>query len=205
MPTLALPFAHLNLRRNPFGEVTRAERAGLAVVDVREWVAHLAHPRRVIQFVGDHGRGKSTRLIALAAALPGARYVRVALDEHLDLPEGGVVVLDEAQKAPRRWLSRLFAGGRVVALASHGDHARELERAGYQVRTERVEGLELDTLRAVCERRIDWVRRGEGPTPRVGEATLRVLLARHRDDVRAIERDLYRCFQALEGPPDVVV
>ena len=67
MPTLNLPFAHLNLRFNPFGEATPEERAKLAVVDIERFAQRLCAPGFAVQFIGEHGRGKSTHLLALHA------------------------------------------------------------------------------------------------------------------------------------------
>ena len=61
-----LAFAHLNLRRNPFGEPLRAERGELAVADrsmLEEWVERLQRPGFAVQFLGGCGRGKTTHLL----------------------------------------------------------------------------------------------------------------------------------------------
>ena len=72
-----LPFAHLNLRRNPFGEVAREERPALVVADLEPLLAEIADPGRAVQIIGDSGRGKTSLLLALGARLPDACYVRV--------------------------------------------------------------------------------------------------------------------------------
>ena len=76
----SLPFAHLNLRRNPFGEFSVEERAQLAVVDLEPAIAHLssdvANGRgAVVQVLGEKGFGKTTHLLALYSRHPGASYV----------------------------------------------------------------------------------------------------------------------------------
>ncbi len=66
------PFARFHLYRNPFGELTRQERAELAVVDLQPLVQWLNAPTRkgqVLQFVGPCGHGKSTHLLALGREL----------------------------------------------------------------------------------------------------------------------------------------
>jgi len=67
---IALPFAHLNLRRNPFGELDLSQRAALAVVDVDRFVRRLAQPGYAVQFTGDRGRGKTTHLLAILRHFP---------------------------------------------------------------------------------------------------------------------------------------
>ncbi len=169
---MRLPFAHLNLRRNPFGELDESERAALAVVDVDAVAARLRAGARV-QFVGDHGRGKTTHLLALRARLPEARYCR--RDRGQPLPDAPIVLVDEADAVPRR----------ACALGVH-------------VPFEGVETISLPPLTsarlaAICERRIEHVRRGPGAVPRVGNVD--ELIARFRDDLRAIEGHLYEVFQ----------
>ncbi len=63
------PFARLQLFRNPFGELTVAERAELAVIDTERYLQWLTHsPRAALQVIGPCGHGKSTHLRALQAA-----------------------------------------------------------------------------------------------------------------------------------------
>jgi len=59
------PYLRWNLLRNPFGELTRQERAELAVVDVAIYLAELQAGRTALHFLGDQGRGKSTHLLAI--------------------------------------------------------------------------------------------------------------------------------------------
>lgn len=201
MPALSLPFAHLNLRRNPFGEPTREERAALAITSV----AALRNGE-IVQFVGPSGRGKTTHLLALSHFHAGAVYER--LDEgdvrprRAPLGGGAVYLLDEAQRAGSGELERIGACVRTIALGTHDDLGSRF--GGRPVRTVEVGGIDLETLARVVEARLRWARRGDSaPIPRVPAATLARLLARHGDDVRAIESDLYDAFQALEEPCDV--
>ena len=54
--TTSSPFARFNLRRNPFGELTREERAEVAIVDSLDvWLNWLSVPNRVLQFLGNCG------------------------------------------------------------------------------------------------------------------------------------------------------
>ena len=172
MTTLSLPFAHLNLRRNPFGELTVEERAALAVANVETLVPRLRAGAQV-QFVGAQGRGKTSHLLALKARLPEAHYVRC--DRDGPAPYAPILLLDEADRVPRG----------ACALAVH----RPLRG---------VEIIELPPLTparlaTIIERRIEHVRRNPGPVPRVMD--VEELIARFGDDVRAIEHHLYERFQ----------
>lgn len=192
---LTRPFAHLNLRRNPFGEPEPSERASLAVL---EDFGPLG-PGEAVQFIGESGRGKTTRLLRLAALHPGAVYDR--LDEGQDrsrvrVPSGAVYLLDEAQRMRPALLARLLARADRVALGTHEDLAAV---AGRPLRTVHVGGPpSVELLDAIVRRRVEWARRGPGPVPEVGRATLADLIARHGDDLRAIEGDLYDLFQSRE-------
>ena len=204
---MQLPFAHLNLRRNPFGELPLEARPELAVLEVEPLLAHLAPERAVLQLLGDKGRGKTTHLLALRAARP-APYVHLPEDEPLpavpvDLP---LLYLDESQRLPWRLRRKLFRGPGRLVLGTHEDHTRALRRAGRPVTTvEAGAGLDLARLEQIVGKRIEAARRDAGPLPWVSEEGLRWLLARFGDDLRGMEHHLYRCFQAQGevGPVEV--
>lgn len=201
----ALPFEHLNLRRNPFGELPVAARAALAIVDVSpELVARVRGGRFALLFVGPPGRGKTTHLDALAALLPGAPLVRVPIDAPPPpMPDAPVLLVDELHFVPPRARARLLARGPGLVATTHGDHARELARAGLPHTLVPVGGLTPGRLLAVVERRVEWARRGPGPVPRLGPATAAALVARHGDDLRAIIDTLYDVVQALPAPGEL--
>jgi len=110
-----LPFAHLNLRRNPFGEVAAEERPALAVVDeaaldglaARLRAALDGDARTTVQLLGEKGFGKTTHLLALRARFVGSPYRHVAEGERpapdpAALPQSKPFFLDESQRVPRR-------------------------------------------------------------------------------------------------------
>lgn len=97
-----LPWASCNLRRNPFGELTREERAEVAEVDVDRIAGRVAKPHTAVQLIGDCGRGKTTRMLALMNRFPDASYVY--LPENGPCPaiaDGNPLLIDEAQRLPR--------------------------------------------------------------------------------------------------------
>jgi hypothetical protein len=199
----------LNLRRNPFGEPERSERAALAVVDdarLAEWLGRLRAPGFALQFVGEAGRGKSTHLLALHRHFPEAPFVYVGERERPRLPAGAPFFLDEAQRVGRLRLRRLFRRGGSIVIGSHRDHTRELHAAGLEVETVfPAAELEPGVLARMLERRIGWARRAAGPVPQIDAAAVRGLHQRHGSDIRAIERALYRVFQQAEGIGDVAL
>jgi hypothetical protein len=204
---MSLPFAHLNLRYNPFGELPLDRRPGLAILDPSPLLARLEAPRATLQFLGEKGRGKTTHLLTLAALRPGP-YVHLPEDGPLpDVPLGEpLLYLDESQRLGWRARRALFKGPSRLVLGTHEDHSRQLRRAEREVTTVHVaDQLTPERLGEIVERRVEAARRGPGQVPRVPLAGLGALLARFGDDLRGIEHHLYERFQALEEPCDVQV
>jgi len=203
-PPKSLPFAHLNLSRNPFGEPQRRERAELAVVEVDRFVSRLKQPGYAVQFTGDKGRGKTTHLLAILRRFPRAAYVHVGENERPRIPHGNPLLIDEIQRIPRRRRRRLFRRKVSLALGTHEDHRVELARAGFDVETvEAAASLDAGQLHEILNRRVEWARRGPGPLPCVAVETAQAMIDRFGDDLRAIERHLYEMFQDLPGIENV--
>lgn len=196
-PTSAAPFTSLNLVRNPFGELTPAERGELAVVDVRPWVDALQDPAVVVQFIGPCGHGKTTHLLALARALPGAGYVYLPLTgRHPPLPGQRPLLIDEAQRLGRWRRRRVLAGGGPLVLGTHVDLAPHVVRAGLQVITVRVAAdRSAERLMQILNRRIEASRLEAGPVPRIELPQAIELRRRYGGDIRRIEHHLYWQFQ----------
>ncbi|MCO8121865.1 hypothetical protein NHH03_08970 [Stieleria sp. TO1_6] len=227
-PPLRWPTA--NLFRNPFGELTREERAEVAVVDLDPLVAWLTTagersatvddelcdsdriaqgnevPRepvfcrfRAFQLIGDCGRGKTTRMLAIHRRFPRSSYVYLPEDEPCPaIPEGTPLLIDEAQRLPWRVRRKVFASGATLILATHNDLTGPLRRAGYQVTTQRI-GLTLtaDRLAEILNRRLQASRRDpRQPIPQISIQVAEQLIARHGTDIRAIESFLYDIVQA---------
>lgn len=198
-PVGRLAFAELNLRRNPFGEVPDVERGALAVLDVGPWREFLKQERAYLEFLGEAGRGKSTRLHALRGHFPEAPYCYFPEDGPFpEIPERApTLFLDETWRLGWWTRRRLLRGGSRLICATHHSHARAARRAGRPVMSVTVEGLEPELLRAIIVRRVEAARRGGGAVPEVPETRIRALIARHGDALRAIEYDLYDDFEAL--------
>ena len=200
----SLPFAHLNLRCNPFGELEPSLRAELAVVEVAPWVRRLKRPGYAVQFVGDRGRGKTTHLLAIGRHFPDAVYVHVGEGERPRIPRGHPLLIDEIQRLPPRRRRRVFRRRVSLAIGSHQDVRAELVAAGFDVETVDVGGLvDARRLREILSRRIEAARRRPGPIPQITSPTAHALIDRFGDDLRAIEWHLYDLFQNLPGIQDV--
>ena len=194
------PYARLNLRWNPFSEPAPADRPALVVGDVSELVARLGAGRVCLQLRGGHGRGKTSRLLALHARL-GAPYIR--LRDEAALPAAPVLLLDEGELLWRRPWWRLRSC-RALAVSTHRPLGW-LRGLGFRVETVEVGGLDAAGLSALAARRLSWARRGPGPLPQVPPRTIAALLARHGSDVRAIEAALYDGVERLREIGDVEV
>ena len=72
-----LAYSELNLHRNPFGELSVAERIECAVVNCSRFLEHLKKQRSAIQFIGDEGG----ELLPFSA---GARAICVERDAESD-------------------------------------------------------------------------------------------------------------------------
>jgi len=225
MHILQLPFEHLNLRWNPFGEVSPEERGRLAVLDIERFVPRLAKPGFAVEFVGDCGRGKSTRLRYLWDHFEDAPYMRVAelpqtgffrnrfsknsLPTHGKLPKEilatswPLLFLDEAQFLSRRQRRRLIKPTSSFAVATHESLAADFKRAGLEYESVEVAGISVELVDSIIKRRIEWARRAPGPVPSVSRAAIEGLIERHDDHIRGMERHLYEVFQKLTEVCDV--
>ncbi len=205
------PYAKLNLIRNPFGELTRNERAALAVVDCREWVATLSQSNTAVQFLGPCGHGKTTHLLALAQALaesiPESIPESFALGADVYMPPSGPrpkiprtrpLFIDEAQRLGWWERRQVFAAGGPLVLGSHEDLRPALERAGIRVVTVDVaDGTTAERIMEIANRRVEASRLDAGPVPRIELPQAIELRRQHGCDIRRIEDDLYRHFQQL--------
>jgi hypothetical protein len=206
---LGLPFAHLNLRLNPFGAVTPAESAKLAIVniDLQQFISRLQKPGFAIQFMGPSGRGKTTHLFALYDHFSGYPYIYVPADAPIpEIPDTPVQFVDEMQRIGRKQRKIILGRPASFVIGSHKNHRREFIKAGLDYEVVRLQGLSVDRLMKIVERRIERARRSlDKPVPFVGEDSAANLIATYGDDLWAIENHLYDVFQELQEVGEVVV
>lgn len=204
-------FERWSLRRNPFGELPRGERATLACVDTTETAAFLNaagdRERRALQLVAGHGRGKSTHLIALHARdFPHAPFSKLHLSDAVPgaVPHERIHFVDSIENLS--WLGRrkLYSQCPVLACTTHRDLSRELRRAGYHTHSLRVGIRSLDELRPIIAARIDAASLPAaslpgGSPPRPTLTRLEELYQAYGDDVRSIEHALYQDYERLRA------
>ncbi|MDG1896577.1 MAG: hypothetical protein P8J37_16865 [Fuerstiella sp.] len=202
--TYSLPYAHLNLRRNPFGEFSEDERTALALVDIEPIIERLNNPGYVVQFVGEKGYGKTTHLLAIRSRLSDAGYVHIPEGQRAGLPSGCPILIDEAQRLTRWQQFQVFRSNTPMVLGTHRDFKEQLRRAGRVVETIEVElRTDADRLHRLLNARIQWVRRGDGRVPSITLPTADNLLKEFGPNIRGILHQLYTAFQNLNEIADL--
>jgi hypothetical protein len=203
---LTLPYARLNLRRNPFGELGRDERAALAVVEVGDLAERLERPGIAVQLLGGSGCGKTTWLLALRRRFAAAPFVKVVEGVRTRVPRGHPVFVDDAHLLPPARRRRLLRRRASFVLTTHVDLEPELQRCGLEPLTVRPAATQgAERLERAFALRVEAARRGPGPLPRVPRSAVEELARRFGDDVRSMEQELYHAFVALEEVRDVEV
>jgi hypothetical protein len=211
------PFAYLGLWRNPFGELSPAERAELAIVDVVPLVQFLTSGRSAVQFVGDCGYGKTTHLLALRARFPRSQLVYYPeTGRRPPLPQGNPLLVDEAQRMGWNRKRQLLKSTGPVALGTHRDLSRELRRAGFNVWTVDVaQPKQPACLVQILRRRIDASRidaseahGGQDLAQFIDEDFAEKLIVRFGSNTRRIEDylydDLQKCVQEKRDWPHAI-
>ena len=193
-------FARLHLRHNPFAVLDRPARARAACVETEELADFLRGPRRVLQLVADHGRGKSTLLIALHARhFPDAPFQQLHIGDPVPGAAGGAEIsfVDSIENLGWFGRQRLYRRRKTLAVTTHRDLSRELRRAGLDVKPVTVGIAGCDDLHRIVEARIRGAALEGGEPPRPTRAELERLHAAYGDDVRSIEAELFQTFEDL--------
>ncbi|HIK92638.1 MAG TPA: hypothetical protein EYG03_11735 [Planctomycetes bacterium] len=200
----SLPYAHLNLRRNPFGEFSEDERTSLALVDVDAIITRLNDPHYVVQFIGEKGYGKTTHLLAIRLRLRAAGYVHIPEGERAPIPSGRPILIDEAQRLTRWQQFQVFRSNIPLVLGTHRDFHRQLRLAGRVVETIEVQqGTDVERLHRLLNARIQWVRRNDGQVPAITTGMAERLRKEFGADIRGMLHQLYAVFQNLNEIADL--
>jgi len=202
---LKLAFSHLNLKFNPFGELDTEQRKLLAVVDIEKIQNSLYNPGVAIQFLADHGRGKTTHLLSLHKLYPEAKYIKIYSGDKPVFESHEIHFIDSIENISKRQRSVLYKKSSSIACTTHTDLGRELNRAGYEVVSIMVSVNDENILKKVFNNRIEYSRRGKGDIPVIDLALINKLKKLYGDDIRSMEHHLYEKFQILERIDDVKV
>ncbi len=201
---LELPFSALNLKRNPFGELSQAERARLAVTNLSEFSAKLSQTGFALQVLGEQGRGKTTHLLALKQAFPDAPYIYYAEDgPKPPVPKAPLLFLDETQRFSKQERKQIFKQNASFVIATHENHEAELKKAGLDCVTLTLSGLSKEKLERILSARIEASRRNHGELPYFSQESIQKLIKMFEDDLRSMFDYLYDIFQSLEKPTEI--
>jgi hypothetical protein len=191
------PYHPYNLWRNPFGEITRQERAEQAVVEDDGWVEYLEKKRAVLQFIGPCGFGKTTHLLALQRAMGTIPYIYLPEDgRQPKVGHSRPMIVDEAQRLSYWQLRRVLKVGGPLVFGTHDDLSPSIRRAGLDVQT--IEVAAWTTPQRIAEilnRRIESSRLSEGTIPVISVQHAAQWQSRFGVNIRAIEHFLYEEFQ----------
>ena len=196
-------YERLFYKENPFGERTREQRAALAFVNCAPYIEHLknASPtsRKAVQFMGEKGRGKSTRLLAMSTQA-GAFYFRASRDDIETVPERvNLLLLDELHLAPFMRKRALYKRTHALVVSTHRNLYASLTRARFDVLCVRVENTSAQEVYEIFRKRIEAVRL-DARAASFELAHAKTLVARFGDDIRAMESHLYECVQNARDP-----
>jgi len=206
---VGLAFAHLNLRRNPFGELNAQERGQLAIVEISDITAFLNQPSTnlapAVQIVGEKGYGKTTHLLALQNCYPLCTYTWMPEGEHVTVnTNGDPVFVDEAQRLSRKQQVSLWRENKRLVLGTHDDFSDSLRSAGRPVLTiEARRHTSPAQVHAIMNERIRIFRRSLEPVPEFSLSVAEQLCERYGSDVRAMLGCLYEHFQSMKDFEDV--
>jgi hypothetical protein len=200
-----LPFAHLNLRFNPFGELTREQRAATAIINLDKLPALNSKSRIAIQFIGEHGRGKSTHLIALHKQFKNSPYTQIHIGDKPTFNNNDVQFIDSIEMLPAARRKKIYRSTNILAITTHNDLTNELQTAGFEVINKRITVDNEQHIKQIFDTRIELARRNTGLLPDIDINTVRTLITKFNDDIRAMEHHLYETFQQLQEIGNVKV
>lgn len=206
----SLPFAHLNLRRNPFGELSSEERCDLAVLLISDLVEFLCQQPEnrlpvALQILGDKGFGKTTHLLALQAAFPASSYTWIpeGVSDHVAV-HGEPVLIDEAQRLSLVQRNALWNLPKRLVLATHTDFAADLIRSGRQVMSISADrDTRPERVHMIVNARVAMFRRSSGAIPVIPFPMAEQLCDRYGSNIRGMLHALYDVFQSLRTIDDV--
>ncbi|HIF51606.1 MAG TPA: hypothetical protein EYQ42_08805 [Thiotrichaceae bacterium] len=205
MNNIQLPFAHLNLRFNPFGELTRQQRAVTAIVELEDLPEHFSKRRIAIQFVGKQGRGKSTHLIALHKQFNNSPYTQIYIGDKPTFNSNPFQFIDSIELLPASRRKKLYSSIKMLAITTHNDLTKELQSAGFKVISNIISVGNEQKIKKIFDSRIELARRNIGSLPHIDINTVRTLITKFNDDIRAMEHHLYDVFQQLQEIGNVKV
>lgn len=199
MKNKALAFESLNLRFNPFGELTGEQWLAVSIVEIKHLIEPLKSPSVAVQFLADKGRGKTTHLRKLHQEFPETPIIKLYIDEKVPkFPKSKLTFVDSFENANKSQRKKIYKKTSSMAFTTHSDLTEELEKQGYKVVTERVSCNSDDKLMSILNARIEIARKEPGSLPLLKMETILQLRKHFGDDIRAMQHHLYEEFQHMK-------
>lgn len=195
-----LSFASLNLRFNPFGELTQNQRFHLFQGSGSQLISHFKKENTAVQIFGPSGSGKTSHLITLMGEFPDVPFFLVKEEVISPIKLSHRLIIDEFQFLSRKQRKEIFKNTTSIVFSTHIDYSREAKRAGFHV-IEMFPALKHSPKRLmeIFSARIEYARRGPGLVPELSAEIVNTLMEKHGTNIRNMEFELYELFQRLEG------
>ena len=190
-------FSCLNLRFNPFGELDTEERKQLACVRVADLANYVGSPKTAIQLLGNHGRGKTTHLLALHAHFPEIPYFKIHSGQLISFPKSKGYFIDSIENISLVNRLLLYREIKHLAFTTHKNLNLELKLMGFHVVTRRISQNDPEIIRTILQKRVEFSRETSKPIPVITLTMANELVGRFGDDIRAMEYELYQYFNSL--------
>lgn len=195
---MKLAFEHLNLTQNPFGRLNHIDHLELAVVELGLLPEQLQQPRIAIQFLADHGRGKTTHLKTLHREFSDAPYQQIHAGMKVEFEQAPIHFVDSIENLTFMQRKTLYQSCQSIAYTTHKNMKFELWRNGFSVISVKVSAHDPQTIQSIFERRINTCRRNDSAVPTISLTDVMWLQQHYKDDIRAMEAHLYELFQTLK-------
>lgn len=192
-------YKKLNLKKNPFGELTVAERKMLAVVDdakINEWMKLVNSPNHILQLVADHGRGKTTHLLKLHEQCSDIPYIKLIQPINMQWINTPTYFVDSIENLSLPARLKLYKKYHSLVVTTHRNLSYEMKMMGKHVTSIDVSQMSLNHLYAMFAKRVDFVSGNEKyPVPSM--QLLQNLQTHFGDDIRSMEGVLFELYFLL--------
>lgn len=192
-------YKKLNLKKNPFGELTVAERKMLAVVDdakINEWLQLVNSPNHILQLVADHGRGKTTHLLKLHEQCSDIPYIKLIQPINMQWINTPTYFVDSIENLSLPARLKLYKKYHSLVVTTHRNLSYEMKMMGKHVTSIDVSQMSLNHLYAMFAKRVDFVSGNEKyPVPSM--QLLQNLQTHFGDDIRSMEGVLFELYFLL--------
>lgn len=186
---------------NPFSGILDEDLEEILVpkINIEELLDHIVAPSsRMIQFVGKHGRGKSTHLRYIHQLVPNIPFFSLHAHESTDpvmLEPSDILFIDSIHHLHLRQRLQLFRQKSLVIFTTHYSKWWECQLAGKELISYRFRGLSQLALEEIVQKRLDLASESSQPHVSLDADYLRKLHRKFGDNLRGILNHLYHEFQ----------